>query len=139
MALLREIEGQQEQRENQHQEGVDQARNVLKEAAILPERHRVLEFPWVAQENRMTAEKRGVRVESEGEVHGAESQGQRGLRGGQIQVVDSGDLLIALGNIAVRTLRLDTFAVGIDFHARAAGGTNGKGGALGDGQLNEQC
>ena len=102
-----------------------------------PELKRLVEVFEVAQTQHAVGKKAGIRAISERNVNGAHHQGEGGVRGSQIQVVDAGDLLIVLQIVSVRPVRLDLPAVGEDIHTGARG-ADGHGGVLGDGQLDEQ-
>ena len=85
----------------------------------------------------MGAEKAGVGAVSEGNINGPNGQGERGLGGVQVEVVEPGNLLIFFQGVGMGSFGLDLFAVGEDIHTEGLG-VVGQVGVLGDGELDEQ-
>lgn len=137
MAFLREVERQEKDGEHHEEDGVDQLGQALEEHAIGPEIELALNIDGVTEVKRARGEEAGVGVIAECGVDDAHDQGEGGLGGIEIQVVDARDGLKFLGRVAVRTFRLDLLAVGEDFRAEA-GRADFEGGAVRDGQFDEK-
>ena len=120
VALLGEIESQQEERQHDQQNGVDQPWQAFKEVMRGPQFQCAVQVLPVAEAQFAVGKEAGVGAVSERKVGGAHRQSQRGLGGSQVQIVDAGDLLVALGGVPMRSLGLNQPAVGEDIRGSAA-------------------
>ncbi len=137
MALLRKVERQQKDGQDQEQDGIYQPGQALEEVSGRPECERPVEIFPIAEAQVAIGEEACVGAIAEGNVGSSCDQGQRGFRRRNVQVVDAGDGLIVLREIPVRAFGIDQFSVGEDIHAGASG-ADAEGGGLRDGQLDQQ-
>ena len=138
MALLREVEDEQKDGQDQEQDGNNQARAGVRRGCrpttTARDRSRSSRLP---RRRCAILEKACVGVIAEGDVGCSRDQGQRGFRRRNVEVVDAGDGLIVLRQIAVGALRVDQFSICKDIRA-GSGGDDAEGGGLGDGQFDQE-
>ena len=86
----------------------------LKQCAIGPLIQLTLKIIRIPQGEGAAGKEAGVRAVAEGDIEGTDDEGERGLTGGDVEIVNAGNLLILLSPAGVRSLGQDEASVGED-------------------------
>ena len=103
VAFLREVEGKEKEGQD-NKEDVNQVGQSLKQGAIGPQIQLVLKIVGISQVEGAAGEEAGICAIAEGDIEGADDEGERSLTGGDVEIENSGNLLILLSVAGVRTL-----------------------------------